>query len=246
MELLPLSLLAGLLTILAPCVFTVLPVILNGSIEDKNKLRPLVIVGSLGLSTLIFTILLKAGEQLLMIPETFWRYFSGVIIIFFALTILFPDLWTKINIALGLYKSEKAVHANQNNKSLKSAVILGMSLGPVFNSCSPTYLLLTATIFPQSFSIAMINIIAYIIGFMIPLLLIGYGGQKIVNKLKWAANPNGLFKKILGVILLLTGVAIITSFDKEIEKFILNELEFTTLVNFEQELLDNVSDQFTE
>jgi len=35
------------------------------------------------------------------------------------------------------------------------------------------------------------------------LLAIAYGGRKIVNKLKRAANPNGIFKKVVAGILIL-------------------------------------------
>jgi len=56
-----LSFLAGVLTILAPCVLPVLPVIIGGSLSTTKgeKYRPYVIAASLAASIIGFTLLLK-------------------------------------------------------------------------------------------------------------------------------------------------------------------------------------------
>jgi len=49
------------LTILAPCVLPLLPVILGASVEDsKDKWRPYIIIAALSVSIIIFSLLLKA------------------------------------------------------------------------------------------------------------------------------------------------------------------------------------------
>ena len=52
---------------------------------------------------------------------------------------------------------------------------------------------------------------------MIFLLIIAYGGRAVVEKLRFAANPYGPFKKIFGIILLLVGLMIFFSWDKVLE-----------------------------
>lgn len=219
MELLLVSFIAGLLTILAPCVLTLLPVIIGGSVQSQNKLRPLVITLSLGTSVIIFTLLLKVSTIFIDIPESFWKYFSGVIIIFLSLTMIFPELWEKLAFKLKLYKSEQLLQDKE--EGLGSAVALGASLGPVFSSCSPTYLIIIATVLPQSFAVGLANLVAYAVGMMILLLIIGYGGQAVVKKLRFAANPGGWFKKGIGILLLLVGLTVITGLDKVVEQRIL-------------------------
>lgn len=235
MELLIASFLAGLLTILAPCVLTLLPVIIGGSVESQSKTRPLVIAGSLGVSVILFTLLLKVSTLLIDIPDTFWKIASGGIIIFLSLTMIFPDAWTKLAFKLKLYKSESLLHKNTSSNG--SAVALGASLGPVFTTCSPTYLFIVATVLPQSFATGFVNLLAYTVGMMILLLIIGYGGQAVVKKLRFAANPNGWFKKVIGVILLLVGIMIITGLDKDLETYILDQ-GYLGPIEIENSLLD--------
>ena len=53
------SFLAGILTVAAPCVLPLLPVIVGGSLMDEHRSRPLIIAVSLALSVILFTLLLK-------------------------------------------------------------------------------------------------------------------------------------------------------------------------------------------
>lgn len=221
MEFLVPSFLAGILTVLAPCVMALLPVILGGTLGSKNPLRPLVITLSLGVSVILFTLALKATTALIGIPQDVWKWISGGLIILFGLAMLFPNGWNKLAFKLKLYKSENLVHKSGEKKGLLGAVLLGASLGPVFTTCSPTYALILAVVLPQNFTIGLINLFVYAIGLMIPLLIVGYGGQRLTRKLKWAVNPNGLFKKGLGVLLIIVGIAIFTGYDKKLEAKIL-------------------------
>ena len=217
MELLIPSFLAGILTVLAPCVLSLLPVIIGGSIGEKNPWRPLIIVGSLGISVIIFTLLLKATTALIGIPQEFWKFISGGLITIFGLVMMFPDQWTQISCKLKLYKSEAGLAKSGKISGNKGAILLGASLGPVFTTCSPTYLLILAIVLPKSLGLTIINLIIYAIGMSIPLLTIGYGGRKIASKFKGASNPKGWLKRVLAIILILTGIAIVTGFDKKIE-----------------------------
>lgn len=228
--------LAGMLTILAPCIFSLLPVILGGSLVGKNPWRPLVVTLSLGLSVMVFTLLLKATTLFIEIPTSFWSTFSGALIIFFSLTLLFPTAWTRISIALGFNKSEALLHKGAQQSGLKGEVLLGASLGPVFSSCSPTYAIIVAQVLPASFAVGLLNLLVYVIGMMLPLLAIGYGGQAVVRRFRFAANPNGWFKKGLGILLLVVGLMILTGFDKTLETAIL-ESGYLGPIEIEQGLL---------
>jgi len=72
--LLLLSFVAGILTVAAPCVLPLLPVIVGGSIvrtdadtrvAERQWFRPVIIATSLAASVVIFTLLLKATTALL-------------------------------------------------------------------------------------------------------------------------------------------------------------------------------------
>lgn len=116
---------------------------------------------------------------------------------------------------------------------------MGFALGPVFSSCSPTYALILAIILPAGFVFGFLALISYTFWLALILFAIAIFGQKLIKNLKWASNPNGWFKKILGVVFVLVGLAIITWFDKKIETKIL-DAGFLNTTNFEQGIVDRL------
>ena len=71
------SFFSGILTVLAPCVLPLLPVILGGGLAGQSKKRPYVIIASLILSLLLFTLLLKASTVLIDVDPIVWDYVAG-------------------------------------------------------------------------------------------------------------------------------------------------------------------------
>jgi cytochrome c biogenesis protein CcdA len=222
MFLLVTAFLAGVLTVLAPCILMLLPVILSGSLAEKDRFRPLVIVASLGVSVIFFSLLLKGTTLLIDIPNEFWTTLSSGILFFFGLTLLFPQLWTALSLRLDLHRSDALLHKSARHENRFGAVLLGAALGPVFTTCSPTYAVILAIILPSSFMLGVLNLAAYSMGLALVLLFIAYGGQSVVQRFRFAANPHGWFKKILGLLLVATSLAIFTGFDKTLETLILD------------------------
>lgn len=218
------SFVAGVLTVLAPCVLPLLPVVLAGSVaETKNVRRPIVIIASLSVSVFIFTLLLKGSTALIGASPSFWNYVSAVILIAFGLTLLFPVAWAKIVMKIpGHNKPDSIVMKGYDgHSSFWTDVLVGASLGPVFTTCSPTFFVILATVLPQSFALGIIDLLAYIIGLALSLLLIAWIGQKLIDRLGWALNPNGWFRKTLGVIFIALAILILFGYDKKIESKIL-------------------------
>ena len=223
MSLLLLSFIAGILTVLAPCVLPLLPVIIGSSLSSKDRAKPYLVTLGLVISISLFTLLLKASTLLLNVDPLFWKLVSGGIVLVFGLIYLFPGVWDSISIKLGLSsKSDQLLdHANKK-KGWLGSLLIGGSLGPVFASCSPTYSLIVATILPVSFVEGLVYILVYVLGLALVMLAVALLGRKLTNRLKIVANPNGWFKKILGIIFLIVGISIVTGFDKQIKTNILN------------------------
>jgi cytochrome c biogenesis protein CcdA len=124
-----LSFLAGILTILAPCVLPVLPVILAGSVTEKQKWYPYIVSLSLGLSVVLFTVLLKASTALISIPQSFWKYLSGGILLVMGLIYLFPHVWAWVGIQLGFSRSNASLDKAQDIANpLFRAIVTGAAL----------------------------------------------------------------------------------------------------------------------
>ena len=238
MSLLIVSFISGILTILAPCVLPLLPVIVGGSITNKSKSRPFIITLSLAASVVLFTLLLKVSTIFINIPQETWLYISGGIVLVFGILTLFPESWEKISFALKLYKSEELMQKSSEKKGILGPILIGMSLGPVFASCSPTYALILATVLPQNFSKGLLALIVYAIGLALVMLLVAFLGQKLVARLKWLSNPKGFFKRILGIIFIIVGLMIITGYEKKLEQYIL-EKGFFDVTKLEQQILKN-------
>ncbi|MEN9558607.1 MAG: hypothetical protein RL141_976 [Candidatus Parcubacteria bacterium] len=226
MSLLILSFVAGMLTVLAPCILPLLPVVLGGAAADtQNKRRPFIIVASLGLSVFAFTFLLKASTVFIMVPAGFWSGFSAAIIALFGLALLFPTTWAKIADKIpGMHSGANKLLAKgyEHKTAWWGDVAIGIALGPIFTTCSPTYFLVLATVLPESTLKGTIYIAAYVLGLAVVLLGIAKLGQSLIAKLNWAANPNGWLKRVLGVLFLLVALAIGTGTDKKIETAILD------------------------
>lgn len=239
MVLLLISFLAGILTILTPCSFTLLPVILSAGLEnEKNKFRPYIIVISLAVSILLFSILLKATTLLINIPLSFWSMFSGALIILLGISFLFPSKWSLIIDKLKFRNSsEKTLNKKMSQNGVTSAIVSGFVLGPIFTGCSPTYLAIVSILLPANFVSGLVYLLAYCVGLAFVLFLVIVFGRNLTSRFKWAVNPSGNFRKILGLILLAVGVLIFLGLHKQIEASLINT-EFTrNIINFENGFL---------
>lgn len=232
------SFIAGILTILAPCILPLLPAILAGSLtETSNRRRPFIIIASLAASVFLFTLILKGSTALIDGSPVFWTYVSGIILVAFALTLLFPETWARLVLLIpGHNKPDSWISRGYGqNSSIWTDIAVGAALGPVFTTCSPTFFVILATVLPQSFAMGVIDLLAYILGLSISLLIVAFIGQKLVNHLEWASDPKGWFKKVLGVLFLALAILIMTGQDKKLEAAILNA-GFFDVTSLEQKI----------
>ncbi len=236
------SFVAGILTVLAPCTLPFLPIIVGGSLDGKvNMRKALTVVLSLGISVIAFTLILKVSTLFIAVPENAWKIISGGIIVALGLVTLFPKLWEWKWIANMSIRSNKILGIGDQKKNFWGDVIVGVSLGPVFSTCSPTYFIVLATVLPVNPILGLVYLLSYTVGLCISLLIVAFLGQKILARLGVAADARGIFKKVLGMVFILVGIAIIAGFDKKIEAGITNSSYFD-VTKVEQRLLKKNED----
>ncbi len=240
MILLALSLIAGILTVLAPCTLALLPVIVGGTLSgERNMRRAFVVTTSLGVSVILFTLILKVSTVFINVPQSFWQILSGVIIFGLGLTMVFPKLLDKIPFLSMINRdSNKLITVGYQKQNFIGDVLIGVALGPVFSSCSPTYFLILATVLPRSIVVGILYLLVYTIGLCGTLLLISVAGQKLLAKFNIASDPNGWLKKTIGVIFVALGILIMFGLDTQIESAITNSGYFD-VTKIEQNLLEN-------
>lgn len=235
MDLLYVSLLAGMLSILAPCVASLLPALVARNSQGKRARSPLFIVLGLSVSVFVFSVLLKSTTALLGISQQTWQLVSGVIVVGFGLVTLFPGIWEHIAIALRLQQAGQKA----SSKALKQSgawgdALLGASLGPIFSACSPTYGLIVAVILPKDPGEGLVYLAAFVAGLAAMLYLVLVGGSSVVRRLGWGINPHGWFKRIVGLLFILVGVSILTGFDKDVLSYLVEHGWFDWQMRLEQ------------
>jgi cytochrome c-type biogenesis protein len=210
-----LSFIAGILTVTAPCVLIFLPVILGGSVLDKKDWRrPLVVTGSLVVSVVVFTLLLRATTALLGVPQMVWQILSGVVVILLGLHYLGLPIWERF-----------------------TAILTGAALGPVFASCSPTFAFIVAAIIPADFILGLIYLVVYAIGMATTLLAIAYLGRSVISKLGAVNNPHGWLARSVGIIFIVVGLMVAVGLDKTVQTFVIEQGWYDPITKLEQGLM---------
>lgn len=239
------AVIAGVLTTLAPCVLPLLPVIVGGSVaadaepevatvsgtssvavrtRHRSRYRaPVIIAASLGMSIIVFTLLLKATTALIGVPPSVWEWVSGILLIALGLVSLFPNLWERLSSRLGLQaRSSVRLSAARRTDGTVGLVLTGAALGPVFTSCSPLYGYVIVTVLPADAVYGMALLLAYVLGLCATLLAISLLGQRAVSGARWAADPHGWFRRGLGAVFIVIGVLVLTGWMKDIETWLIS------------------------
>ncbi|MGB4762400.1 MAG: cytochrome c biogenesis protein CcdA [Candidatus Saccharimonas sp.] len=241
MDLLVVAFVAGILTVLAPCILPLIPIIIGGSslgaqgASRRSLLHPFLIVLSLVVSIVIFTLLLKATTTLLGVPTFIWNVIAGGIVVLFGVNTLFPAAWEHVMAWTGLQAKSSQLLGNVKASNIYVRdILLGAALGPVFNSCSPTYALIVAVVLPASFGTGLVYLFAYAIGLGVVLFLVSVFGRSLVNRIKWMSQPNGWFQRLLGVLFIIVGTLIIVGADKHIQSYVLEKGWYDPIMRVEE------------
>ena len=225
---------AGLISFLSPCVLPLIPGYisyisgssLNDLIEKKKVNLIPIILFTLGFS-LVFIIFGAASTflgQVLLQNSYELRIVAGLLIVVLSLHIL-----GIINIKFLNY--EKRIQT-KTNTNFYSPILIGMAfafgwtpcIGPILGSI----LVLAAT--EESISKGILLLISYSLGLAVPFILSGYLIQKFLIFSKNFKKNINLVSKTGGIILLITGILILTNQLQALGYYLLNIFPF--LQNF--------------
>jgi cytochrome c biogenesis protein CcdA/thiol-disulfide isomerase/thioredoxin len=215
--------LAGIVTILSPCILPLLPIVLSGTVSG-GKRRPLGIITGFVASFTVFTLSLSALVQALGISPDLLRWIAAGVIIAFGLIMVIPPFKT-VFMRLVSRLASRGMSAQQNisNKGFVSGLTLGVSLGLVWTPCvgpimaSVISLALSSTVDLGSVFITL----SYSLGTAVPLFIIMRGGKSLMNRFSFFKKHSNTIQKVFGVLMLLTGLAILTGFDRQFQTSIL-------------------------
>ena len=221
---------AGLISFLSPCVLPLIPgyisFISGASLNEllakkKVNLIPLVLF-TLGFSFVFIMFGAAAsylGQVLLQNSQTL-RIIAGLVIIIFSLQLI-----GFINISF--LNFEKKVYTKRNN-NIWFSFIVGMAFGFGWTPCIGPILgsILALASTEETIFKAIILLSFYSLGLAIPFILSGYLMQRFLMFSKNFRKNINLVSKIGGVILLITGILILTNQLQILGYYILNSLPF--------------------
>lgn len=225
--------LAGIVTVLSPCVLPVLPILLSAGIAE-GRYRSFGIILGLVLSFSFFTLALTSIINLTGISADVLRYCAIALITFFGLTMLFPRLgdWFAAKTSgianIGLKVQEQSATLGTG---FWSGFLLGVALGLIWTPCAgPILATITTLVATNAVTWATVfTTLAYSIGTALPMFLIMYGGNKITTSTSALAPYTETIRKIFGALMILGALAIAFHFDTVLQQFAIKYFPMITV-----------------
>jgi cytochrome c biogenesis protein CcdA/thiol-disulfide isomerase/thioredoxin len=208
------ALIAGAGTAITPCVLPVLPALLSASAVGGRR-RPLGIV--LGLA-LTFTIAIVALAQLVKgvgLASGAARTLAIVVLIVFGLILLIPELAQRVQAPLSRLAR---FGPKTRGDGFWTGVGVGGALGFVCAPCAGPILAAVISVSASSGPTVRVVLlaIAYAIGLSAVMLVYAFGGRAVLTRIKRAARGE-IVERVLGIVLLATGVAMAFNLDVRFE-----------------------------
>jgi cytochrome c-type biogenesis protein len=205
---------AGALTIAAPCVLPMLPIILGASAGQSDRLRPVLII--LGFAAVFSATAFLFGlfpTVLGLSPESV-RQAAAFSLLLFGLLMIWPHPFeiaaAHLNVLLG-----RAHLAWSGRPGRTGAFLLGASLGAVWVPCAGPVLgsILTLIASADRLNHAALLLTCYTAGAALPMLLIAYGGQYFSTQLKHAVRYTRVLQQGFGIATILVAAATYNEYD---------------------------------
>jgi cytochrome c biogenesis protein CcdA/thiol-disulfide isomerase/thioredoxin len=212
--------LAGLVTILAPCIWPVLPIVLSSSVAGRAEhRRPLGITLGIMLSFTIFTLTLPTLVRLLHFDANILRILAVIVIAFLGLTMLIPALSTRFELFISGISSRFSRPTNRQESGFGPGFITGLSLGIVWTPCAgPVFTAVAVLASTGHVTLDVIFVtLFYVLGIGIPLFAIATGGQGLLTRVKGISKYTGPIQRVFGVIMILAAFAIYTNYDQTLQ-----------------------------
>jgi cytochrome c-type biogenesis protein len=215
-----LAFLAGILSILSPCVLPLLPIVL-GSAASEHRYAPAALAAGLALSFVMIGIFVATIGFAIGLDAGVFRVISAVLLIGLGVLLLAPSLSAQVAAAGGPVSNwvEEQFGGFAAN-GIDGQFVLGLILGAVWSPCvGPTLgaaSLLAAK--GQNLGEVSLTMLAFGLGAGLPLVVLGLISREAFmrwrGRLMEAGNGG---KAVLGGLLIAVGLLVATGLDKTLE-----------------------------
>jgi len=227
---------AGAGTAITPCVLPVVPALLSASAVGGRR-RPLGIV--LGLA-ITFTIAIVALAQLVKgvgLAAGAARTLAIVLLIVFGLMLLVPELAQRIQAPLSRLAR---FGPKTRGDGFWSGLGVGAALGFVCAPCAGPILGAVISVSASTGPTVRVVLVAlaYSAGLSAVMLVYGFGGRAVLGKIRRAARGNTV-ERVLGSVLLITGIAMTFNLDVRFESLLARDQSLPAILVDPTRALEN-------
>jgi cytochrome c-type biogenesis protein len=217
-----LAFLAGVLSILSPCVLPILPIVL-GAAASAERGGPVALAAGLAISfTAIGLFVATIGYSAGLDADAF-RYVAATLVIGIGVVLALPPLQARLAAASGpIANWTDQRFGARNGAGLSGQFGVGVLLGAVWSPCVGPTLGAASLLAAQGQNLPQVAAIMFVfgIGAALPLLLLGLVSREAMMRWRDRLMSAGqLAKTFLGILFVVIGVLVLTGLDKSIEAF---------------------------
>jgi cytochrome c-type biogenesis protein len=209
------ALLAGIVTVAAPCTLPVLPVLFGASIGQTSKARPVFIALGFVASFTIVAIVFSAITQIVGIDPDRLRTVAIGLLLIFGILMLWPRPFEWLGARAGdLLNRVHRVPVRAQSGNI-GGFVLGTTLGLVWTPCAGPVLASILTVIATAPHVEWeaLLLMVYAVGAAVPMLAIAYGGQLVTTRVRSLARFSDRLQQGFGVLVIVFAVAMYLQYD---------------------------------
>jgi cytochrome c biogenesis protein CcdA/thiol-disulfide isomerase/thioredoxin len=212
---------AGAGTALTPCVLPVLPGLL-ATAGTGGRRRPLGVILGLAITHTVAIVALASLVDGVGLPDGGVRTLAVVVLLVFGLSLLVPSLAARLEAPLTRLAR---FGPRGRGEGFWSGLVVGGGLGFVYAPCAgPILAAVVSVSATRGASGELLAVaLAYAAGSALVLLVIAYGGRRLIDRLR-AAGRGPAVQRTLGVVMVATAVAVATDLDVRFQTALADEL----------------------
>lgn len=220
-----LAFLAGVLSVLSPCVLPLLPIVF-GTAQSEHRLGPVALAIGLAVSFTVIGLFVATIGYAIGLDTDVFRTISAVLLIAVGAVLLVPRLQTQFAVAagpVGNWVDDR--FGGFNATSLWGQFGLGLLLGAVWAPCVGPTLGAASVLAAKSESLwqVALTMLAFGVGAALPLMVLGFVSREAMSRWRGRLAEAGKSgKMVLGALLVAVGLLVATGADKRLETFLVN------------------------
>jgi cytochrome c biogenesis protein CcdA len=215
-----LALLAGVLSVLSPCVLPLLPIVL-GTAASAHRLGPLALAAGLAISFTAIGLFVATVGFAMGLDTGVFRTVSAVLLIAVGLVLLVPKLQEQFALAAAPVSNWAGSYADDFTPGgLAGQFGLGLLLGAVWSPCVGPTLGAASVLAAKGEDLGQValTMLAFGVGAALPLMLLGFVSREAMMRWRGRLMETGsIVKTLLGLLLVTVGLLVATNLDKRIE-----------------------------